>query len=289
MKKQYIYALITVFVWGTTAPVTKVMLGVIPNFQVLAVTSFMAAAYLIVTNAWQGNWSSFREYGSRQYAGMAGLGFLGIFAYSALYNYGIGVLSSQEACILNYLWPMMLILFSCLILKERMTLLKGMAVLCSFVGMILLVNGEGSASTGHIAGMVACVIAAASYGLFSVLNKKADFDQNVSMLVFWMVSGVGSLVCGLATETWVMLSVTQWIGLAWLGVVGNGVGYLLWALALHDVKNTAKIANLAYLVPFLSVFLSAVFLKETLHGQALAALLLIVGGVAIQGIADSKQ
>ena len=36
---------------------------------------------------------------------MAGLGFVGLFLYSALYYYGLMQLSSQEACIVNYLWP----------------------------------------------------------------------------------------------------------------------------------------------------------------------------------------
>ena len=53
---------------------------------------------------------------------MAGLGFIGLFMYSALYYFGIEQLSSQEACILNYLWPIMIVLFACVILKEKLVL-----------------------------------------------------------------------------------------------------------------------------------------------------------------------
>ena len=70
----------------------------------------------------------------------------------------------------------------------------------------------------------------------------------------------------------------------WLGVIVDGLAYLLWALALNGTKNTAVIANLAYLTPFLSLLVSAVFLRETLQPRAFAALVLIVGGILLQNL-----
>ena len=80
----------------------------------------------------------------------------------------------------------------------------------------------------------------------------------------------------------------QWLGLAWLGIASNAVAYLLWAWALGGERETAFIANLAYLTPFLSVVISAIFLKEGLQLRALAALVLIVGGILLQNVHRPK-
>ena len=96
-------------------------------------------------------------------------------------------------------------------------------------------------------------------------------------------------VLGLFTETWVPIRPAQLPGLLWLGVVIDAVTYLLWALALKEAKDTAKIANMAFLTPFLSLVISAVFLKETLRPQAFLALVLIVGGILLQSLWEGRK
>ena len=287
MKKNYIYAILTVFIWSTLAAVAKMLLADIPNLETLAVSSILAFVFLLIMNIINGSIRELKKYSLKDYAIMAGLGFLGLFLSSALYYYGLAQLSSQEACILNYLWPIMLVIFSCIILKEKMTVANGLAMLCSFLGIIILSMGSGSAATGNvIAGMIACIVAAACYGLFSVLNKKADYNQNIAMMVIWLVTAVCAAVLGIITEEWKPIEGMQWMGMLWLGVVIDAVAYLLWALALKGDKNTAKIANLAYLTPFLSLVVSAIVLKEQITVRAVIALIFIVGGILLQSFYD---
>lgn len=290
MKKNYIYAVTTVLIWSTMAAVVKKMLFDIPNLEALSVSSFFAALFLLIVNSRTGIMKECKNYSAKDYGMMGGLGFLGLFMYSALYYYGLAQLSSQEACILNYLWPMMLVIFSCIILKEKLTFMKGIAMLCSFLGIVILSLGNESSSTGNTAlGMLCCVIAAACYGLFSVLNKKADYNQNISMMVMWLVVAVCSMVLGLMTESWIPIKGVQWLGILWLGVVVDAVAYLLWALALKGSKDTARIANLAYLTPFLSLIVSAIFLEEKLKLRAFIALIFIIGGILLQNFYECRQ
>ena len=290
MKKNYIYAVTAVLIWSTTAAMVKKMLYDIPNLEALSISSFLAFLFLLIVNLQNGAIKEMNRYSVKDYAIMSGLGFIGLFLYSALYYYGLAQLTSQEACILNYLWPIMLVVFSCIILKEKFTFTKGTAMLCSFAGIVILSLGNGSSSSGNTAlGMISCVIAAACYGLFSVLNKKADYDQKISMMVVWLIAAVCSMVLGLMTETWVPIRGTQWLGILWLGIVIDAVAYLLWALALKGAENTAKIANLAYLTPFLSLIVSAIFLGEKIQLRALLALFFIIGGILMQNICESRR
>ena len=202
--------------------------------------------------------------------------------YSALYYYGLTELSSQKACTLNYLWPIMIVLFSSIILKEKITVIKAAAMLSSFFGIIIL-SAESSLSPSGTSflGIISCIAAAACYGLFSVLNKKADYDQNIAMMIIWLVAAVCSGILGVFTEKWVPLSGGQWLGFLWLGIVIDAIAYLLWALALKGSEDTSKIATLAYLVPFLSLVVSAILLKEQIELRSIIALVFIVGGILL--------
>ena len=286
-SKSYLYAVLTVLIWSTMAAIVKMMLVNIPSLQMLSISSFCGVAFLLVWNTASGTIRKMKTYKLKDYAIMGGLGFIGIFVYSALYYYGLANLSAQEACIANYLWPMMLVLFSCIILGEKMTVLKVVAMVCSFAGIVILSVGSGETGGGNaVKGLVSCVTAAACYGLFSVLNKKVDYDQNISMMVVWLVTAVCSLVLGLLTETWVPIRGGQWLGILWIGVVVHALAYLLWAVALNGAQNTAQIANLAYLTPFLSLIVSAVLLKEPIQARAFVALVFIIGGILVQSLYD---
>ena len=290
MKKSIVYAVITVLIWSTLATSAKLVLDAIPNFEMLFLSSVFAFLFLLVLNTAKGTLRLIKKYEPKELLMMAGLGFLGLFLYSALYYFGISVLGSQEACILNYLWPMMIVIFACIILRERFTVKKIAAMALSFSGIVvLMLGGESAGNSVRIKGIFACVAAAVCYGLFSVLNKKHSLDQNVTMMVIWLTTAVCSLIAGQLTETFVPVKGIQWLGLLWLGVVVNGAAYLLWAKALKMAEDSAVVANLAYLVPFLSVILSAAVLKERLSVSAIAAMALIIGGIVLQSVDIKKK
>lgn len=280
MKKNYLYAFLTVSVWSTTAAISKLLLLDIPTLETLAISGFLAFLFLFIRNVKTGNIKKMKNFSLKDYSIISGLGFLGLFLYSALYYYGLTELSSQKACILNYLWPIMIVVFSSIILKEKITILKAAAMLSSFLGIIILsAESSFSPSESSFWGIISCIAAAACYGLFSVLNKRFDYDQSIAMMIFWLVTAVCSAVLGFFTEEWVLVSVPQWLGFLWLGIVINAIAYLLWALAIKGSEDTSKIANLAYLVPFLSLLVSAVLLKEQIELRSFVALVFIVGGI----------
>ena len=283
MKKSYLYASITVVIWATLAPVVKLLLNDIPSFEALTISSTFAFVFLLIVNIISGAIKLMKTYRFTDYLIMAGLGFIGLFMYSALYYFGIAQLSSQEACILNYLWPVALIVFSCLILKEHFTGRKALAVALSFAGIVVVMMGKREGGGGNLLlGSAACILAAVSYGLFSVLNKKKNLDQSITMMVAWFVSAVGGSILCTVFHAWSPMSFFQVLGLIYLGIMAQAAANLFWAIGINYAKNTALVANFAFLVPFLSVLVSTTMLHEPLSLSALAALVLIVSGILIQ-------
>ncbi|MFC2314642.1 MAG: DMT family transporter, partial [Selenomonas massiliensis] len=173
----YFYAVSAVVIWSTLAAMAKSLLTVIPTFEALFLSSLIASVFLLVQQGVRGGLRVFRAYDWRGYLAMAVLGFIGLFVYSGLYFYGLTQLTSQEACILNYLWPMMIVLFAALLLGERITLRTAVALFLSFSGVLVLtLGGEGRADGNAVLGSLACVLAALCYGLFCVLNRKRNVD-----------------------------------------------------------------------------------------------------------------
>ena len=284
-KKQIIYALLTVFLWATMAPAVKLMQDSVPTTEVLFIAGVFSVVFLLGRLIANGKVKEYRTFGARNYKVVLGLGFLGFFVYEFLYYFGIAQLTASTACILNYLWPVMLVLFSCLILKEPFTTRKVIAMVASFLGVVVLSAGGNDQYGAHpVLGIVGCIVAAVSYGLFSVLNKREDLDQDLCMPIYWGVTMVSGLIAGFVEGGWVMPDLRTWLILAWLGILANAVGYLIWAIALNDSKNSARIANFAFLVPVLSMLLSALILREQIHWNGIVALVLILGGIFYQSM-----
>ena len=282
-KKQIVYAVLTVFLWATMAPAVKLMQDSVPTTEVLFLAGVFSVVFLLGRLIANGKVKEYRTFGAQNYKVVLGLGFLGFFVYEFLYYFGIAQLTASTACILNYLWPVMLVLFSCFILKEPFTTRKVLAMVASFLGVVVLSAGGNDQYGAHpVLGIVGCIVAAVSYGLFSVLNKREDLDQDLCMPIYWGVTMVSGLIAGFVEGGWTMPDLKTWLILAWLGVMANAVGYLIWAIALNDSKNSARIANFAFLVPVLSMLLSALILREQIHWNGIAALVLILGGILYQ-------
>lgn len=277
------YAAITIVLWGAMPALTKDLLNALPNFETLALSSLFAFMFLLTVNYRAGALKNFLFMPTQDVLTMAGLGFLGLFLYSAFFYYGLARMTSQEACILNYLWPLMIVLFSCPILGEKLTARKLLAVSMSFVGVVIVMFDGTSAefSSEKFFGGLSCVIAAACYGLFSVLNKSRRLDQKLTMMIIWATTAVCAFVSGYFFEQWIFPGLRQIIGLVWLGVMINAVAYLTWALALEKSADTARTANLAYLVPILAIFISTFVFGEELSSAVVPALVLIIGSILV--------
>lgn len=283
MKKQYTMAGITVLLWSTLSAVSKLLLNNFQPMPVLFYTSGIAALTLLVINIVLHGPGFFRIYSFKDYKNILFLGTLGLFFYNALYYVGLSLLTSQIACIINYMWPMMIILFSCIILKEPLTIRKLLSMTISFLGMIVICaqGSTGSSSSGSLMGMAACFLAAICYGLYSVFNKKNNYDQFIMLFFAFMISTVLSgIYCGV-THTFFLPEISVLPGMLWIGIFVNAIAYVLWGIALNT-GQTAKISILAYLCPFLSLIFGRILLKEQITFLSLVGLILIIGGVLIQ-------
>ncbi|MBQ3404733.1 MAG: DMT family transporter [Oscillospiraceae bacterium] len=189
---EYIYASVSIICWGFSATISKLLLENLDPYCTFAYACAFAGLVLLPWCGFKGKLKAIREYSPSTLLRMLGIGFLGILVYNICLLLGISRLPAQEAFVINYLWPAMIILFGCIILREKLTLGKAAAIILSFVGIIVVTAGGGKSASvsGDIRGILCCVTAAVSYGLYSVLNKRESYDKDLSVMLTYAASAV---------------------------------------------------------------------------------------------------
>ena len=110
---------------------------------------------------------------------------------------------------------------------------------------------------------------------------RVQCDKFVAMFLYYGATTAASLLCLLVQGPVPALTATQWSGILWLGVLTNGLAYTTWALAM-DRGDTAKLSNLAYLTPFLSLVYIFFLLHEPIRMSSYLGLVFILSGVLLQ-------
>lgn len=283
MKKEYIYAGISIFLWSTTATVTKLLLGNLNSMQIMLISTFFAFIFLFFMNLIMGTLKELKNYKITDFIHIFLIGSLGIFLYHLLLYLGIDKLEASQAFIINYLWPIMAVLSACVLLKEKITIKKIFAIILSFIGvMIVTINGKLlNVDKNTFIGAIYCIFAAVSYGLFTVLNKKKNYNKYLSMMLYYFIALIISFVYAIINKEKVSMFFAEGIGMLWNGIFATAIPFTTWALALEK-GDTAKVSNLAYITPFLSLVWTYIILKEDLSIYSIVGLIIIVSGIFVQ-------
>jgi drug/metabolite transporter (DMT)-like permease len=283
MKKEYLYAGISILLWASAAALVKLLLNGMDSMQVTMFSTGFGFLFMLVLNLIKKNFKVCRSYRLIDYVQMSIMGLLGIFLYYLFFYMAVEVLLAQEAFIINYLWPVMTVLFATIILKERMTSRKGIALVLSFAGVMIVITKGSLANLrmADIKGVLLAFSAAVVFGLYAVLNKKKSYDKYFSIMIFFFVSFIFSLIYLMIKKDIPRIDAFEFAGLLWNGVFVYAIAQTTWFLAL-DKGNTAKISNLAFFTPFISLIYIYVFLHEKIGLYSVIGLVVIVIGIFIQ-------
>ena len=282
MKKAYILAAISIFFWSTVATLSKLLLDSLSSMQVLCFSTLFAGCFWLIFNIATGNIKKLKAYRPKDWLKTVLIGLPGTFVYYLLFYTGTDLMPASQAFIINYLWPIMSVIFACVILKEKLTVRKCIAIGMSFLGVTIVAGSDLATMNGRaLLGALCCAVAAASYGLFTALNTKSGYDKRLSMMVFYFVTFIlTGTILGVQGKL-PQLNWLQTAGMAYNGIFTMAIATTGWAIALESGK-TAKISNLAYITPFLSLVWTAVFLHEEIRWTSILGLVVIVLGIFIQ-------
>ncbi len=282
MKKTYFYAGVSIFCWSTVATTCKILLRELNNMQLLWVNSLIAGLFLLVLNIFSGNFKKYENYTLKDYFIMVAIGIPSTIFYYMFYYAGTDILPASQAFIINYLWPIMSVIFACVILREKLTAKKLIAIFISFLGVIVVIGGDINDFNGQmLIGALCCILGAVSYGLFTALNQKMNYNKSMTLMVSYLATFIFTTLVNLINGDIFIPGTNQMLGFVWNGIFTVAIANTFWVIALETGK-TEKVSNLAYITPFLSLVWTSLFLNEEIKLNSLVGLVIIIAGILIQ-------
>jgi drug/metabolite transporter (DMT)-like permease len=263
--------------WGALATLS-VLAGPVPPFQMVAMTFTLGAAIGILRARLRGlPWRELMNWPARVWL----LGVGGLFGYHALYFAALQLAPPAEANLVNYLWPLLIVLLSAPLAGERLGWPHLLGALLGFAGVALLAVSRGVSFTSIYAlGYALALGCAFAWSLYSVLSRRFGETPTDAIASFCAAAAVLSLVCHLLFEhtAW-PASPSAWLAVLALGLGPTGGAFYFWD---HAVKrgDIRALGALSYVAPILSTALLIVCgLAQPTSALLLAALLVTAGAV----------
>ena len=132
------------------------------------------------------------------------------------------------------------------------------------------------------AGVALALLSTLLWAMYWILNTKNQADPVLGVLLGFLISLPFSLGLSLYSGEWQSVPWQGWMAVSYVGLFEMGVTFVLWLNALKLTRNTARISNLIFISPFISLMLLATIIGEEIHPSTLAGLVLIVCGLLIQ-------
>lgn len=269
--------LTAIVMWSLLAALT-VATGRVPPFQLLAMTFAVGACVGPMTWLWRP--SAIRALRQPLPVWLVGVG--GLFGYHALYFLALRLAPPAEAGLLNYLWPLLIVLLSSLLPGERLAPHHVIGAVLGFAGTILLFegNGGGAPNPAHIPGFIAAFVAAFVWAGYSVMSRKLAAVPTDAVAGFCLVTALLAAVCHFVLETTIWPETAlQWLAILALGIGPVGIAFFVWDIGMK--RGDIRVLGAAsYATPVLSTafLIVAGFAKPTAT-LAIAAALIGGGGL----------
>lgn len=283
-KKAYLYAILATIIWSTVASVFKISLRHLDFLQLLCYSSLVAVITLFLILVFQGKLNLIFKSSSKEIMFSALGGFLNPFLYYALLFKAYTLIPAQEAQPLNYTWPIMLTLLSIPLLKQKIKIRAIFAIIASFIGVVII-STQGNISEFKFHNPIGAILALSTamiWSLFWIINIKDKRDEVVKLFLNFCFGFLFTLILTLIYSEISIPDISGFIGLIYIGLFEMGVTFLIWLTALKLSKTTAKVSNIIYLVPFLSLIIIHFAVGEKILYSTIIGLVFIVLGIVIQ-------
>jgi drug/metabolite transporter (DMT)-like permease len=292
-----------ILLWASTPLLVTELSRELPVYQINTLATLFGLAVMALGLTLFRQWGALGGYRRRDWSRMLLLGAAGIFPYSALYYlaFSLAPAAAGDVNIINYLWPVWVLVLSVILLKEALVWTRILSVLLGFLGGYLVVSG-GRILQFHSEHWQAYLCAGSGaffWGLFSVLSKRQRYEALPAMFLYCLgalacftivalAAAVGHAVVGAHIAPMSPPSLRSWLLLLALGGGANGLGYLFWILALRG-GDTTRAATLAYLTPFVALCYLAVFRGAPVRPWQLASLALILVGPTLEAMLNRTR
>jgi drug/metabolite transporter (DMT)-like permease len=269
-------------IWGGMYVVSKVLLEIIPPFTLITCRLLLGSLTLAMVLAWQRR----ALVGGGGFWRVFGVGMIGYGVSLGFQFIGTKLSTAANAALVTSATPAFVLPIAALILRERITGIKLLALAVSTVGVVAVIDPRAASLHADLLwGNAALVGAALTWALYSVLIRRVTRDKDVlSVSLVAFLGGLPISMVGSSLELRTVgirpISAAVVLGVLFLGIVATAVAMYLWNTAFALVE-ASRVSLTFFAQPVVGTFLSWLFLHENITPLFLLGALLIATGLAL--------
>ena len=275
------YAALTILFWSTVASAFALTLRYVRPFELLFYSSLFAMLLLGAILLASPKRADFRHWTRQDFQLSAALGLLNPFLYYLLLFEAYDRLPAQEALPLNFAWPIVLVLLSIIILRQKIHPSSILFLLVSFVGVIIIATRGDPLSMRfeNPPGVGMALGSTVIWALYWIYSSK-DRRDSVCRLFCNFVFGVAYLLLFAAVYQGITIpSLPGLTGTLYIATFEMALAFVCWLQALKLASNAAQVSSLIYITPFFSLVVIHFVVGEDIYSSTLIGLLMIIGGI----------
>lgn len=289
-NKAFLFAGLAVFFWSTVATAFKIALRELDVIQLIFFASVVTVLVLFVLLLIQGKTAMLFKQTKRQIIWSVLLGAFNPLLYYIVLFKAYSLLPAQLAQPLNMVWPIVLALLSVPFLGQKIGKWSIAGLFISFIGVgfISSQGGWSGFQNTNFTGVFLALGTSVLWSAYWILSVRDKRDETVKLFLNFFF---GLIFLTIAMYFFSDFNVKPGPGLlaaVYVGIFEVGITYVLWMKAMQLSTNNAKIGNLVFLAPFVSLIFIHFILKETIYVTTFIGLVFIVSGIFTQRL-DRKK
>lgn len=290
-SKAYLFGLSAVLAWSTVATAFKISLQHLSPAQLLLYASLFSLLSLLGILGWQRRLGQLLPALRQHWRRSLLLGAVNPFVYYLILFQAYALLPAQEAQALNYTWALTMTLLAVPVLGQRLRAQDSLAAVVCYGGVLTIATRGApfALQFSNLPGVGFALLSTLLWAGYWLFNTRDEREPVMGLTLNFLLSlPLTFLWCMLRGE----LHPVAWQGIAgaaYVGMLEMGFTFVLWLSAMKLTHSTARIANLIFLSPMLSLFLINLLLGEPILPSTLAGLALILGGLLLQKLPLPRQ
>lgn len=288
--RAYSLTALAVLFWGTAASAFKIALRYVEPFPLLFYSTLVSTLALFTILALQGKLSALHKLTRRSLSTAALLGFINPFCYYIVLFKAYDLLPGQIAMSLNYGWPFALTLLSVPLLKQSLSRAQLFAIVVSFFGAVIIATKGQFTSLGgaNPLGVGLALGSTLLWAVFWLLNARDALDPVLKLFLGFCFGLCYAILFSPLLGGIPIPPLKAVVPLTYIGLFEMGITFVLWLTALKLSSSAARVGNMIYISPFLSLLFLNVIVGEDIHITTFVGLILIVGSIIYQEIKTKK-
>ena len=197
-------------------------------------------------------------------------------------------LNVSLATLIYYVGPILVLLFSPVLFREKLNSRKITSVVLVAVGLVCI-SGSIALRGMSMRGLLTAVVSALFYAAVIIFNKRItntgglqtaalELDIAFVIVLIYMMLTVGPPHPAVSDIPWIAV----------IGLVNTGLAYLLYFSGLQKLPAQSA-ALISYVDPVSALVFSALFLHETMTPVQILGAVLIIGGAVFEELKSRNQ